>query len=275
MRPLILITNDDGIQAPGLKAAADAVLPLGEVIVVAPPKRQTAMGRSFPRSDEQGVIERAPEICGGAVRCYAVSGSPAQSVAHAVLEICSRPPALCISGLNDGENLGGTILVSGTVGAAMEAAGFGIPALAVSVGPEDPDRFCCPYSSADWQVPIALTRLIASRVLSRGLPPGVALLNVNIPWSATLLTEVRFTVQSRQNHYVWARPGERDFSKPGRLPVIEQIDRESLERDGDLHAFSVDCVVSITPLTADLTARDATGAPLRLDVVAASALGLE
>src|SRR5687767_5053145 len=135
MRPLILVTNDDGVDAPGLRAAAEAVLDMGDVLIVAPKTRQTAMGRSFPHSDLQGIIElRGGPLGNGNIAYYAVNGSPAQAVAHGVLEISPRLPTLCITGINNGENLGATNLVSGTIGAALEAAAFGIPALAVSVG---------------------------------------------------------------------------------------------------------------------------------------------
>jgi 5'-nucleotidase len=261
MRPLILVTNDDGIDATGLRAAAEAASFLGDVLIVAPKMRQTAMGRSFPHSDRQGIIEIQPGTLGNeTVPYYAVNGSPAQAVAHGVLEISPGRPALCISGINNGENLGATNLVSGTVGGALEAAAFGIPALAVSVGPEDPDRFAKPYCKEDWAVAVSLIRRLASVVLRGELPRSVAFLNINIPWSATHQTEIRTTTQSRQNQYVCAKPEPRDFSQPVRLPVCEQIAFDILESDSDLYAFCIDRVISVTPMTCDMTARDAVGA---------------
>lgn len=260
--PLILVTNDDGIGSVGLRAAAEAAHSLGEVLIVAPMSPQTGMGRAFPRSDGQGVIAVRPGPLGSeVVPYYAVAGSPAQAVAHAVLEIASRRPALCISGINDGENLGGTSLVSGTIGAASEANGFGIPALAVSIGPEDPIRFGAPYRTEDWSVAAGIIRQFAAQVLDPGLPAGVSLLNINIPSSARRDTEVRTTAQSRQNHYVCSHPGPRDFSQPCRLPVVPRIRFATLEPDSDLHAFFVDRVISVTPMGCDLTIRDANGAP--------------
>lgn len=253
-RPLILVTSDDGIDSGGLTAAAEAVRTIGEVLVVAPETQQTGMGRSFPRYQGQGVIERIRRPLGGQeVGFYAVRGSPAQAVAHAVLEIAPRLPALCICGINDGENLGGTNLVSGTVGAALEAASLAIPALAVSRGPEDPELFARPYREADWEVASETIRRFAWALLREGLPPEVAFLSVNIPASATRETPCRLTRQSRQSHYVCARPGPRDFSKPFRLPVTAILDLASLEADSDLHAFYVDRVISVTPMGCDLS----------------------
>jgi 5'-nucleotidase len=264
-RPLILVTNDDGIRSGGLRAAAEAARTLGDVLIVAPEKLQTGMGRSFPRTEREGIIEVLQgQLSDETVPYYAVSGSPAQAVAHGVLEIALRRSALCISGINDGENLGGTNLISGTVGAALEATSFGIPALAVSLGPEDPDLFAEPYREADWQTVSGIIRQFAAMILKDGLPSQVSLLNINIPSSATPQTPIRVTSQSRQSHYVCAKPRPRDLSKPFRLPVAESIDFATLEPDSDLYAFFVDRVVSVTPMSGDLTVRDAGGAPLNI-----------
>ena len=264
-RPLILITNDDGIHSRGLRAAAEAAHSLGNVLIVAPSIQQTGMGRSFPRTERQGIIEVCQgSLCDQTVPYYAVSGSPAQAVAHGVLEIALRRPSLCISGINNGENLGGTNLISGTVGAAIEATGFGIPALAVSLGPEAPDLFEKPYCEKDWRIAAGIIRQFAARILHNGLPPQVSFLNINIPLSTTANTPVRITRQSRQSHYVCATPGPRDLSKPFRLPVAESIDFATLEQDSDLYAFFVDGIVSVTPMSGDLTVCDAGGAPLNI-----------
>jgi 5'-nucleotidase len=267
MRPLILITNDDGVDSPGLRAAAEAASTIGEVVLVAPKLPQTAMGRSFPRTEDQGIIETQVKGLGHSTTHYhAVSGSPAQAVAHAVLEVCSRRPTLCVSGINNGENLGATNLISGTVGAAIEAAGFGIPSLAVSLGPEDSVLFAKPYCIEEWEVPITVVRRIICSTLRRGLPPRVEFLNVNIPRSATLETEIRITAQSRLNHYICAKPEPRNFSQPTRLPITELIDFGTVEPDSDLHAFCVDRVISVTPMACDMTVRDHEGRAVAIHV---------
>jgi 5'-nucleotidase len=263
-RPLILITNDDGVDSLGLRVAAAALVSLGDVLVVAPEAQQTGMGRSFPRTEGLGVIEARSRPIGDQMGVYyAVRGSPAQAVAHGVLELASRRPALCVSGINNGENLGSTSLVSGTVGGALEATAFGIPALAVSIGPENPTFSAGPYHAEDWQVVSGILRQIAAATLQDGLRSGVSLLNINIPSSTTTETEIRVTVQSRQCQYTCVRPEPRDLSRPFRLPVAEVIDFATLEPDSDIFAFVVDKVVSVTPMSHDLTVRDRNGAAVQ------------
>lgn len=132
----ILLTNDDGILSPGLWTAAQALSELGFVHVVAPRDQFSGAGRSLP-STSDGLIEaRQVEVNGKSWTVYSVGGTPAQAVLHAVLEILPERPAIAVSGINYGENLGTAITVSGTVGAALEAASFGIPALAMSLETE-------------------------------------------------------------------------------------------------------------------------------------------
>ena len=146
--PLILVTNDDGIEAPGLYAAIELASSLGDVLVAAPLEPQTAMSRSYPRTPTQGRIEPR-EICvnDNHIAAFAVNGSPAQAVAHGILELADRMPALCISGINNGENLGGTIFISGTVGAAAEAAGLGVPGAGCKYGARGPKSDKCAISN--------------------------------------------------------------------------------------------------------------------------------
>src|SRR5260370_36224545 len=116
MRHLILLTNDDGIHSPGLKAAAEAFEPFGDLLMVAPRYRQTAMSRALPVSPDMGIIETFTiEINGKPHSVYGVHGSPAQAVKHALLEIAPRKPDLCVSGINYGENIGSSITTSGTI----------------------------------------------------------------------------------------------------------------------------------------------------------------
>src|SRR5512139_3571054 len=129
----ILLTNDDGIQSPGLWAAAGALSELGYVHVVAPREQSSGAGRSLPGASD-GIIRPQPLLVNGKTwEVYAVGGTPAQSVLYAVLEILPEPPALVVSGINYGENVGTGVTISGTVGAALEAASLGIPALAISL----------------------------------------------------------------------------------------------------------------------------------------------
>jgi 5'-nucleotidase len=199
VRPLILITNDDGLRSPGIRAVAEAVAHLGDLLLVAPHEQQTTMSRAMPRGAEVGVIETI-DLGLGEIGCpvYSVVGSPAQAVSHAILELAPRCPDLCISGINYGENLGSGISRSGTIGAALEANSYGIPGLAISLGASLDAHHSAEYRALDWRTAMHFTRLFAEKILTEGLPGSVALLNVNIPPGATPETEVRLTRQSRQ-----------------------------------------------------------------------------
>lgn len=256
MKPLILVTNDDGIFSPGLHAAAEAVSDLGELLIVAPRYQQTSMSRSLPSGDGIGIIEEVTiTIDEQPHPAYAVHGSPSLAVIHAVFELAPEKPSLCISGINYGENVGLTTMISGTVGAALEASVCDIPAIAVSREAELELHHADDYGKQDWSVAKHFTRQIAAQVLTRGLPPEISVLNVNIPANATPDTEIRPTIQSQQTHYYFTRITERDRSAGYRPKVEFILDHDRLEPDSDIQGFLFDQVVTVTPLTNNLTAR--------------------
>src|SRR5690348_4311153 len=165
--PLILVTNDDGLLSPGLHAAAEAVADLGDLLIAAPATQQTAMSRAFVRDARAGVIERVElHVAGRTVAGYAISGSPVMAVTHAVLELADRPIRLCISGVNYGENIGGTIAMSGTVGAALEADAYGIPGIAAAITAQVSEWRS--FGAIDWTAVKHFTRLLARQVLDDG-----------------------------------------------------------------------------------------------------------
>ena len=133
-RPLILLTNDDGIDSPGLHAVMEAVADLGELLVVAPISQQTAAGRSYPIALSKAIHQTEIYYNGQQYPAYKVDASPAQAVTLAVRELATRPIDLCISGINYGENLGSGVTISGTVGAALDAACFGSSHVSGRVG---------------------------------------------------------------------------------------------------------------------------------------------
>jgi 5'-nucleotidase len=132
----ILLTNDDGIRSPGLWAAAAALAPLGYVTVVAPLNQWSGAGRSMPDDSEGRIYEERVTVGGQTWQVHAVSGTPAQAVQHGLVELMPAYPDLIVAGINYGENVGTGVTISGTVGAALEGASFGVPGLAVSLQTE-------------------------------------------------------------------------------------------------------------------------------------------
>ena len=130
MKPLILITNDDGINSPGLHAAAQAVADLGDLLIVAPSTQQTGAGRSYPSKIDDTIHTTSIPLGDSQHVAYMAAVSPAQAVRFAIIEIAERSIDLCVSGINYGENIGSGVTISGTVGAAIEAGCSDIPALA-------------------------------------------------------------------------------------------------------------------------------------------------
>src|SRR5512136_28816 len=253
-RPLILVTNDDGIHSPGLRAAAAALQELGEVLIAAPAQQQSGAGRSMPPASEGRIFHEKIRLNGREIEGYGVEGSPAQVVEHGIIEIASRPIALVVSGINYGENIGSGITGSGTVGAAIEGAAFDIPALAVSLQTE-PEHYLNPTDAIDMRVAVHFLRLFARQTLQAGLLPGVDLLKIDVPQSATPHTPWRWTTVSRQRYFFPVKPHRRRPIDPGPMGYEIRVDLDTLEPDSDIRAVIVDGVVSVTPITLDMTAR--------------------
>ncbi|MBI5652570.1 MAG: 5'/3'-nucleotidase SurE [Chloroflexi bacterium] len=235
-KPLIVLTNDDGIKSPGLRAAARAVMNLGELLIAAPREQQSSTGRAF-----LGMGDAEPfhyVIDGKSIRAFAVPTSPAVTMRHAFLLLADRPPALVISGINYGENIGNGVTISGTIGAALEAANLGAPAIAMSVVAM-PEFHLTHSEQIDFSIAAHFARYFAKRIIARGLPRGVDVLNVNVPEDARRSTEWRWTRVSRAAYY---------HSR------VEET-TQALEPDSDVRAVILDHVVSVSPLTLDLTAR--------------------
>jgi 5'-nucleotidase len=251
--PLILITNDDGIESPGLWAAIGAVYDLGQILVIAPRYQQTGAGRSFPSSD--GVIHQEHvEVKGLTIPAFSVNGSPAQAVQHGLVELAPKHPDLLVAGINYGENVGSGVTISGTVGAVLEGAAFGIPSLAVSL--EAPLEYHLSYSEdIDFRAAAFFTRLFAQRLLSVALPPDVDALKVEVPQDATEETPWRLTRVSRQP-YFYPVPGNRTrLADKVPLNYEMRIDFDTLEEDSDIFALTQERVVAVSPLSLDLTSR--------------------
>ncbi|MCB0196809.1 MAG: 5'/3'-nucleotidase SurE [Anaerolineae bacterium] len=252
-QPLILITNDDGIDSPGLHAVVQAVVDLGDLLIMAPSTQQTGAGRSYPTTADKTIIKTHVPIKNGTLPAHKASVSPAQAVAMAVREIAERPIDLCISGINFGENVGSGITISGTVGAALEAACFGIPSLAMSL--QTPVEYHLHHSDrVDFATAAYFTRYFAARALERGLPDRVDLLKIDIPATATPETPWHATRISRQRYYQAPATNNKADRVVNRFVYEPYVDTELVEPDSDIYVLAIEKAVTVTPMTIDLTA---------------------
>ncbi|MFC1452358.1 5'/3'-nucleotidase SurE [Verrucomicrobiota bacterium] len=252
--PLIFVSNDDGVDSPGLHAAVDALLPLGSVTVAAPRHQQSGAGRGLVGDPGERLHRVEYRVRETPVRAYSCNASPAQTVLHALDVLCSDTlPDLFVAGINYGENLGLNVTLSGTIGAAMEAASRGIPSLAVSL--ETDHAFHFSHGEVDWGVGIHFTREFAAGILSRRMPADVDVINVVIPDSATPDTPWRTTRASRQSYFATRLSDPSEASRIRDAEFGVYVDRDKLEPDSDIRAVLQDRVVSVTPLSLDMTSR--------------------
>lgn len=247
--PLILLVNDDGIKSPGLLALAQGMSGIGELLIVAPEKQQTSMGRALAGTGRTTAVDY--RVAGRKVAAYAVAGSPALAVRVALFGVAKRRPALIVSGINYGENVGSGLTASGTIGAAIEGAADGLAALAISRAtlPE----FNKSYSdSIDFRAAAHFARLFALLVLKAGLPAGAEVLNINVPEGASERTPWRWTRPGRSSYYrSIVRIGKRG---PFLAGTEVYVNPATLRPDWDIQATAVDRVVSVSPLRFDLAA---------------------
>jgi len=253
-KPQILLTNDDGIGSPGLWAAAAALASIGHVTVAAPREQSSGMGRSLPGTSSGLIHEEQLEVNGQQWTVYAVDGSPAQAVLHAILEIMPQKPDLVVSGINYGENVGLGITISGTVGAAMEAAAMGLPALAVSL--EAATQFHFSYSTEiDFSAAAGFTALFAGLLLEGSLPEDVQLLKVDVPSDATAQTPWQLTRLARQRYYDPVPPERASWDVPGTVSYKEAAILDGQDENSDVAVLRTKRSVSVTPLSLDMTSR--------------------
>jgi 5'-nucleotidase len=252
--PQILLTNDDGVHSPGLWAAAEALAQLGDVTVAAPRDQSTGAGRSLPLSSDGIIRVENFHIQGRSWQAYAIGGTPAQVTLHAILEIMPEMPQLVVSGINYGENISVGIGSSGTVGAAMESAGLGIPSLAISLQTEI-QHHLSHSTDVNFSAAAHFTMLFARLLLERGLPPGVDLLKADVPSDATPETAWAWTRLSPRNYYRSLKPQRSAWDIPGRLGYEIVFDLAQEPHDTDVYTVLKNRQVSLTPLTLDMTAR--------------------
>ncbi|MEW6141275.1 MAG: 5'/3'-nucleotidase SurE [Thermodesulfobacteriota bacterium] len=242
--PLILLTNDDGIHAEGLRYLQLAAEKLGLVSIVAPEAEQSAVGHAITLYDPIRSREYAKK---GIFYGHGIGGTPADSVKLGLYSILPRRPDLVLSGINDGANLGINVLYSGTVSAATEAAILGVPSMAVSIAQKKNPPF-------EWALPHV--EKLGAWILKNGLPRGVAL-NVNIP--ALPPDEIKGYKVTRQGLQKFRENFDRREDPRGNYYYWLTGEATADEKDGDTDVVAVrEGYVSVTPLFYDLTAHNHT-----------------
>ncbi len=233
-RPLILVTNDDGVRAEGVRALADGLASVGEVITVAPDREMSGAGHSVTLRHPLRVTKIDD-------RRYAVDGTPTDCVLLGSLSVLPRKPDLLVSGINRGANLGDDVTYSGTVAAACEGTLLGIPSFSISVVDTVHTRF---------DVAASFAAKLAKHILGRGLPADT-LLNVNVPNLPA--SEIKGVVITRQGKHVYRDQVIEKKDPRGQTYYWIAGTIKSNPVDGtDLGAVSQNRI-SITPLHLNLT----------------------
>jgi 5'-nucleotidase len=243
-RPLsILVSNDDGINAPGIAALVGELKKIGSVTVVAPDKQQSAVGHAITMNYPLRVTKfyKGDEFFG-----YAVEGTPADSVKIAVRTIMKVPPDILVSGVNHGSNTAISVIYSGTVSAATEGTILGIPSIAVSL---------TTYDKPDFRFAAKFARKLVGEVVKNGIPADT-LLNVNIPPAREKdIRGVKITHQGKSRwddtFDVRRDPNNKEYYwLTGKLDIIDTTDDS--DQIAVMHNY-----VSITPIHFDLTSHKA------------------
>jgi 5'-nucleotidase len=212
------------------------------------------MGRSLPNTSDGIIREEQVQVNGQEWSVFAVGGSPAQAVLHGVLEVLKFKPDLVVSGINYGENVASGVTISGTVGAAMEAASLGIPALAVSL--EADQKYHLSYSDeVNFSVAADFALRFARLLLGKKLPADVSLLKVDVPWDATLDTPWQLTRISRQRYYEPTAPNRKSWDEPATIGYREAGRLDDEPEGTDVFSLRRKRWVSVSPLSLDLTSR--------------------
>jgi 5'-nucleotidase len=235
----ILVTNDDGVRSRGIRALAEALAPLGDVVTVAPAREMSAIGHALTLHHPLRLEQIRDST-------YALDGTPTDCVNIAVAAVLKGLPDLVVSGINRGLNVGDDVTYSGTVAGAMEGALLGVPAMAVSLQ-QGPGEW-------DFREAAAVARVVAERVLRTRLPPRT-FLNVNVPRRTPL--GVRVTVQGARNHATTVTDRHDPRGRPYYW-IGEGQDEWLANGDSDHEAVRAG-FVSVTPLQTDLTAVETVG----------------
>ena len=240
--PLILITNDDGITAPGIRALISVMSEIGTVVVVAPDKPQSAMGHAITLNSTLFINKVSKE--NAAVTEYSCSGTPVDCVKLAVNEILHRKPDLCVSGINHGSNSSINVIYSGTMSAAVEAGIEGIPAIGFSLLDYD--------WNADFDAIKSSIRKITLEVLEKGMPENIVL-NVNFPKLKE--NEIKGIKICRQAKAIWMEKFDKRITPQGKdyYWLTGEFVNQDKGEDTDEWALE-NGYISVVPVQFDLTA---------------------
>lgn len=244
-RPLILVTNDDGITAPGIRNLVESVADLGDVVVVAPDSHQSGMGHAITISN---ILRIAPHDFGMAgVEAHKTSGTPVDCVKLAIYKILKRKPDVLLSGINHGSNASINVIYSGTMSAAVEGALEGIPSVGFSL--------CDFAEDADFRASRDVVRTVTKQVLAHGTPKGTCL-NVNIPKLAP--EEVKGLRVCRQAAGHWADSFEERQAPGGRTYYWMTGNFTDIDKGEDTDEWALrNDYASVVPVHYDLTAHHA------------------
>jgi 5'-nucleotidase len=243
-KPLILVTNDDGITAPGLRALIRFMKEIGDVIVVAPNSPQSGMGHAITIDSTLYIKKEATDPNDGALEEYSCSGTPADCVKLALRELLNRKPDLCVSGINHGSNSSINVIYSGTMSAAIEAGIEGIPAIGFSL---------CDYGwNANFEPAKKDIQQIVQEALTHGIPTGVVL-NVNIPKTGPEGPKgIKICRQARAN---WKEKFDKRINPNGKEYYWLSGEFELLDQGEDTDEFALaQNYISVVPTQFDLTA---------------------
>jgi 5'-nucleotidase len=235
--PRILVTNDDGVHSEGIHVLAQALAPLGEVVIVAPIKEASAIGHALTLWHPL----RLDKVREGV---FAVDGTPTDCVNVAIAHVLRGKPDLIVSGINKGWNLGDDVTYSGTVAGALEGALLGIASIAVSTQHRNREYDFAPAAKA--------AATMAEAVLERGIPK-FTMLNLNAPYGPN--KGFKATVQARRNHITVV--SERVDPRGRPYYWIEEGQDEWQPHDRSDYQAVRDGYVSVTPLHPDMTAHEA------------------
>jgi 5'-nucleotidase len=252
-RPKILVTNDDGYQSAGIVVLAEALQAVGDVTVVAPEQDMSGVGHSISIK----APARVAEVRDRKVPTYRCSGTPADCVVIGAFDLCGGLPALVVSGINRGANLGDDVNYSGTVAAAIEGIIIGVPAMAISLASSWPEQ----ARDHNWKTAAEVAVDLGREILRNGLP-RLTLLNVNVPNVAPRdLRGMRWVRQGRKAYR--DRVDRRTDPRGGTYYWLwGAFNPEDIVEGTDLAAVR-DNQVSITPVTIDRTDHDELGRRLR------------